>query len=117
ALGYGAHEERPGRVLPFYPAFLAGMNLVILADDAFSFLVAWEFMSLASWALVIAQHQSTENTRAGYIYLLMASFGTLALLLTFGLLAGPAGTYAFSEIRTAEHAPWLPGLVLALALI
>lgn len=117
ALGYGAHEERPGRVLPFYPAFLAGMNLVILADDAFSFLVAWEFMSLASWALVVAHHQEAENTEAGYIYLLMASFGTLALLLTFGLLAGPAGTYAFSDIRITEHAGWLPGLVLALALI
>lgn len=117
ALGYGAHEERPGRVLPFYPAFLAGMNLVVLADDAFSFLLAWEFMSLASWALVVAHHHETENTRAGYIYLLMASFGTLALLLTFGLLAGPAGTYGFSDIRTAQHAAWLPGLVLALALI
>ena len=37
------------RVLPFYPVFLAGMNLVVLAADAFSFLVAWELMSLASW--------------------------------------------------------------------
>jgi len=30
ALGYGRHEETPARVLPFYAAFLAGMNLVIL---------------------------------------------------------------------------------------
>jgi len=117
ALGYGEHEEHPGRVLPFYPAFLAGMNIVVLADDAFSFLVAWEFMSLASWALVVAHHQEAENTRAGYIYLLMASFGTLTLLLTFGLLAGPAGGYGFEDIRMAQHASWLPGLVLALALI
>ena len=49
ALGYGRHENEPQRVLPFYAAFLAGMNLVILAADAFSFLVAWEVMSLASW--------------------------------------------------------------------
>ena len=35
-LGYGRHEEAPGRVLPFFPAILAGMNLVELADDAFS---------------------------------------------------------------------------------
>ncbi|PZN13004.1 MAG: hydrogenase 4 subunit B, partial [Proteobacteria bacterium] len=117
ALGYGEHEEHPERVLPFYPAFLAGMNIVVLADDAFSFLVAWEFMSLASWALVVAHHQEAENTRAGYIYLLMASFGTLTLLLTFGLLAGPAGGYGFTDIRAAQHASWLPGLVLALALI
>ena len=42
-----------------------------------------------------------ENVRAGYVYLVMASFGTLALLLTFGLLAGPAGGYAFADIRAA----------------
>ena len=37
-LGYGRHEHAPHRVLPFFPAFLAGMNLVVLADDAFSYL-------------------------------------------------------------------------------
>src|SRR5215470_5730670 len=107
AIGYGSHETAPQRVLPFYPAFLAGMSLVVLADDAFSFLVAWEFMSLSSWALVMAHHLDAENRRAGYIYILMASFGTLALLLAFGLLAGNGG-YAFSEIRSVAAA--LPGL-------
>src|SRR5262249_47211781 len=43
ALGYGRHEETPTRVLPFYPAFLAGMTLVVLADDAFTYLLSWEF--------------------------------------------------------------------------
>ena len=77
AIGYGQHEMAPGRVLPFYAAFLAGMNLVVLADDAFTFLLGWEFMSLSSWALVMAHHQDPENRRAGYIYIVMASFGTL----------------------------------------
>ena len=117
ALGYGAHETQPERVLPFFPAFLAGMNLVILAADAFSFLVAWEFMSLASWALVMAHHQAEENRRAGFVYLVMASFGTLMLLLAFGLMAGPDGVYAFAEMRHRVHADWLPGLVLLLALL
>ncbi|HEX4571019.1 MAG TPA: hydrogenase 4 subunit B, partial [Dongiaceae bacterium] len=49
ALGYGRHEKEPGRVLPAYPLFIAGMNLVLLSDDAFSFLLAWEFMSVTSW--------------------------------------------------------------------
>jgi formate hydrogenlyase subunit 3/multisubunit Na+/H+ antiporter MnhD subunit len=117
AIGYGRHEEAPGRVLPFYPVFLAGMNLVLVADDAFSFLVAWEFMSLSSWALVLAHHRDRENADAGYIYILMASFGTFALLLAFGLLAGPNGQYAFGDIRGMTHAGWLEGLVLVLVLI
>ncbi len=117
ALGYGRHEQVPQRVLPFYPAFLAAMNLVVLADDAFTFLVSWEFMSLTSWALVIAHHRERDNVRAGYIYLLMASFGTLALLLAFGLLAGVDGHYAFSAIRFSHPAAGSAALVLLLALI
>jgi hydrogenase-4 component B len=117
ALGYGRHEQAPARVLPFYPAFLAGMILVVLADDAFTFLVSWEFMSLSSWALVMAHHRDQENVRAGYVYLVMASFGTLALLLTFGLLAGPDGGYAFADIRDAHPSAALAALVLILALV
>jgi formate hydrogenlyase subunit 3/multisubunit Na+/H+ antiporter MnhD subunit len=115
ALGYGTHEKAPERVLPFYGAFLAGMNLVLLADDAFTFLLAWEFMSLSSWALVMAYHQDPENSRAGYVYIVMASFGTMCLMLGFGLLAGGSGNYAFADMRQGTAA--LPGLVLILALI
>ncbi len=117
ALGYGRHERAPQRVLPFYPLFLAGMNLVVIADDAFTFLFTWEFMSLSSWALVMAHDEVQENLRAGYIYLIMASFGTLALLLAFGLLAGPDGAYAFSAIRDNHLSAPLSALVLALVLI
>jgi hydrogenase-4 component B len=117
ALGYGRHEDSPGRVLPFYPAYLAAMNLVVLADDAFSFLVAWEFMSLTSWALVVSHHREAENVRAGYIYLLMAGFGTLALLLAFGVLAGGSGHYDFAAIRAVHPAASVASAVLLLALI
>jgi hydrogenase-4 component B len=117
ALGYGKHERAPERVLPFYPLFLAAMNLVVIADDAFTFLFSWEFMSLSSWALVVAHDKVAENVRAGYIYLVMASFGTLALLLAFGLLAGPDGAYGFDAIRASQHAPAFTGLVLILVLL
>ena len=116
-LGYGRHEHEPHRVLPFFPAFLAGMNLVVMADDAFAFLLSWEFMSLASWALVMSHHRSADNARAAYVYIVMASFGTLALLLAFGLLAGPGGGYGFDAIRTAQHAPSTTGLVFVLMLL
>jgi formate hydrogenlyase subunit 3/multisubunit Na+/H+ antiporter MnhD subunit len=117
ALGYGRHEPAPQRVLPFYPLFLAGMTLVVLADDAFTFLFSWEFMSLSSWALVMAHDKVKENVRAGYVYLVMASFGTLALLLAFGLLAGPEGAYAFDAIRESHPTSGLAALVLILVVI
>jgi hydrogenase-4 component B len=117
ALGYGQHEDAPQRVLPFYPVFIGAMNLVVLAADAYSFLLSWELMSLASWALVVAHHRDPHNLRAGTIYIVMASFGALMLLLAFGLLAGAGGGYAFAAMRTA-HLPAGPAaLVLALALL
>ena len=116
-LGYGRTERAPERVLPFFPAFLAAMNLVLVADDAYTFLTAWEFMSLSSWALVMAHHREGQNARAGYIYLLMASFGTLALLLAFALLAGPTGGYAFEAMRAASPTTGVAGLAVMLALI
>lgn len=117
AIGYGRHEAEPQRVLPFYPAFLAGMNLVLVADDAYTFLFAWELMSLASWALVVAHHREAENVRAGYVYIVMASAGTMALLIAFGLLAGPAGGFAFADIRAAGPGPLTAAAVLGLAIL
>jgi formate hydrogenlyase subunit 3/multisubunit Na+/H+ antiporter MnhD subunit len=117
ALGYGRHESEPQRVLPFFPVFIGGMNLVVLADDAFTFLLSWELMSLASWALVVVHHREAENTRAGFIYLTMASFGTLALLLAFGVLAGADGGYGFDAIREAVREPETAAVALALVII
>jgi hydrogenase-4 component B len=116
-IGYGRHETEPRRVLPFFPAFLAGMNLVPLADDAFTFLLSWEFMSLASWALVMTHHRQDDNRKAAFVYIVMASAGTLALLLAFGLMAGPEGSYSFDAMRAHHALPGLAGLVLGLALL
>jgi len=116
-IGYGRHERDPERVLPFLPGFLAGMNLVLLADDAYTFLFSWEFMSLTSWALVMAHHRESDNQRAGYVYIVMASFGTLALLLAFGLLAGAGGAYTFQAMRAASPTAGVAGLALMLALV
>ena len=66
-------------------------------------------MSLASWALVVSHHRSEASLRAGFIYLVMASFGTLSLLLAFGLLAGPGvatGSTPSAPCRTRRW--WLP---------
>ncbi len=99
-----AHRDsHAGPVLPLFPLFLAAMNMVLIADDAFAFLVSWESMSLASWLLVLSTHREEGTPRAARLYLIMASFGTACLLLAFGLLATAHGDYSFDAIRA--HAP------------
>ena len=116
AIGYARAEKEPLRVLPFYALFVLGMNLVLIADDAFSFLVAWEFMSLSSWALVVAKHREEESRNAALLYLIMAFIGALALVFAFGFMAA-GGDYLFDSMRGRELGPLAGALVLALTLI
>jgi len=116
-IGYGDHAPEPGRVTPLFPLFLFGMNGVLIADDAFVFLVSWEFMSLTSWLLVLSNHKNAEARHAASVYLIMAVFGTFCLLAAFGLMAGSAGAYGFAQMRAASLPPLAGGLVVALTLL
>ena len=82
----------------FTGLFILGMLLVLLADDAFVFMIAWELMSVSSYFLVAYQHQHAANRRAAFLYLLMAHVGGLAILLGFGVLAGFGGGY--TQVKT-----------------
>jgi formate hydrogenlyase subunit 3/multisubunit Na+/H+ antiporter MnhD subunit len=115
AVGYGRHEDAPGRVLPFVPAFIAGMSLVILADDVFAFLLAWELMSLMSWALVVSHDREPENLHAGLVYIVMAGIGTLCLMAAFALLAGSG--LAFDSMRGQSLSGGVTAVVFLLALV
>ncbi|CAK0745519.1 hydrogenase-4 component B [Azospirillaceae bacterium] len=121
ALGHsrhpGDHAPEAGRILPFYPPFLAAMTLVLVADDAFVFLFSWELMSLVSWLLVLSNHREKGNAEAAFIYLIMAGMGTGALLFAFGLLAGAEGHYSFEAMRGVPHGMVLAASVLLLALV
>jgi formate hydrogenlyase subunit 3/multisubunit Na+/H+ antiporter MnhD subunit len=117
AVAYGSHVPHPARVTPLFPLFLLGMNGVVIADDCFVFLFFWEVMSVASWLLVVSDHERDSAQRAGHLYLVMAVVGTFCLLAAFGLMAGAGGAYDFASLRAAHLEPLAGGLVVALALV
>ena len=86
----------------FTGLFILGMLLVLLADDAFVFMIAWELMSVSSYFLVAYQHQHAANRRAAFLYLLMAHVGGLAILLGFGVIAGFGNGFTFEAMRAAN---------------
>jgi len=85
-----------------YHVFLASMAFVLIADDAYLFMVTWESMALSSYFLVTTEHHSETNRRAGFIYLLIAHIGALGILLCFGVLHGGHGDYTFAALRAAD---------------
>ncbi|MBK7673677.1 MAG: hydrogenase 4 subunit B [Candidatus Accumulibacter sp.] len=110
-------EGTPPGLLAFeYHLFLASMALVVLADDAYAFMVMWETMALSSFFLVTANHRIVEIQRAGYLYLLIAHIGAIGILLCFGVLQANTGDYTFASMRAQQLSPFWASLAFLLAL-
>jgi formate hydrogenlyase subunit 3/multisubunit Na+/H+ antiporter MnhD subunit len=117
AAGY-FREEPSGRLALIgfqYHVFLASMAFVILADDAYLFMVAWETMALSSYFLVITDHKLPAIRSAGFFYLLVAHLGAIAILLCFGVLQGGRGDYSFEALRAAHLTPAWASVAFVLA--
>ncbi len=106
----------PGLLCLQYHTFLAAMAFVLIADDAFVFMIAWETMALASFFLVTTDHRMPEIRRAGFLYLLIAHLGALSILLCFGVLQGGSGDYTFAAMRSMSLQGAWPSIAFLLAL-
>lgn len=118
--GYFRHME--GKTLALlcleYHLFLVGMTLVLLADDAYVFMVAWELMALSSYLLVTTEHEKPDIRKAGFLYLLIAHVGAIAILLSFGVMQGGhgIGAYTFDAMRAAQPSSFWASVAFVLAL-
>jgi formate hydrogenlyase subunit 3/multisubunit Na+/H+ antiporter MnhD subunit len=106
----------PGLLCLQYHLFLASMGFVLLADDAYGFMLAWETMALASYFLVTTQHRIAEIRSAGFLYLLIAHVGALAILLAFGVMQGGSWQFTFDAMRAAQLSPAWAAAAFLLAL-
>ncbi len=118
AAGYFRHGEGtpPGLMCLQYHVFLASMAGVVLADDAYAFMVMWETMALSSFFLVTSNHRVAEIRHAGYLYLLIAHVGAIGILMCFGVLQANTGDYSFANMRAQSLSPFWASVAFALAL-
>ncbi len=117
--GYWSSAEHPGNAVKlrcFYGIATAGLLLVMVAGDAWSFLVGWEVVGLAGFFLVTTEQDDARALRAGWIYLVAAHVATLALFAMFGLLRVATGTWLLVR-STALGGSALLTPILLLALI
>jgi len=106
----------PGLMCFQYHVFLAAMAMVLLADDAYAFMVSWELMAVSSYFLVTTNHRIPEIQRAGYLYLLIAHVGAIAILLCFGVLQANTGDYTFANMRGQKLSSFWASCAFLLAL-
>jgi hydrogenase-4 component B len=117
AAGYFRQGEGtpPGLICLEYHVFLASIAMVVLADDAYVFMVVWETMAFSSFFLVMANHRIPDIRRAGYLYMLVAHIGALGILLCFGLLQANTGDYTFANMRAQHLTPFWGSVAFGLA--
>jgi len=99
--------------------FLASMVLVVLADGAYGFLLAWELMAVASYLLVVHEHAAPDVRRAGFVYLAMTHLGTAFLVVAILILRAGAGAWDFVNLRSAASSldPGVCDVVFMLVLV
>ena len=102
AFGYSA--QYAGRyslrlVGVMFNLLLLALSLQVMADNALTFLILWEAMSLTAYCLVLTEHDRSGTVRAGVWYLAMTHAGFAALIAMFLLLSGADLTSSFASIR------------------
>lgn len=133
ALGYGEAQGR-ARMVGLLVAFVGTMELLLLAGDLLTLLMAWELVGVLSWGL-IAHHwrgdapaQATHAflaTRVGDLGLFLAAGATFAATGTFdlaaladaggSLLAVVAAGVLLAAMAKSAQAPFSPWLFSAMA--
>ncbi|WP_028210308.1 hydrogenase 4 subunit B [Paraburkholderia mimosarum] len=106
----------PGLICFEYHVCVASIALVLVADDAYVFMVAWETLTLSATFLVMTNHRIGEIRRAAYLYFLISHVGALALLLCFGILQARTGDYTFANMRAQSLDAFWASLAFLFAL-
>lgn len=116
-LGYWPQRDHPGngrRFRLFYGLLGAAMLLVLSADNSLLFLFGWEVMAIAAFFLVTTEQERPEARHAGFVYLVSAHAGALALFALFVVLAQETGSLHFPAL--ASLAPASATLIFLLGL-
>lgn len=96
AVGYwpAAEHRATERGLTFFYGLLASsMAILLMARNSLFFLMVWEIMALSAYFLLVTEHEKEDVRRAGIVYLIATHAGTVALFVSFSLLAAQTGSF------------------------
>ncbi|MGH3783962.1 MAG: proton-conducting transporter membrane subunit [Pseudonocardiaceae bacterium] len=103
-----AWAARPGRVAhrslaATHCLVLGAVAVVITADNAFVFLLAWELLTIAFYLLAAFERSEADRADAAIITVNLSKLSGAALLLGFLLLAGRAGGFSFADLASVPR--------------
>ncbi|MDR0888810.1 MAG: hydrogenase 4 subunit B [Coriobacteriales bacterium] len=115
--GVSYFDEYKGRgigVLCFFMnLFIASMDILVVSDNGFWFLVFFEMMSLTSYFLVIFE-QNKAAIKGGFMYLVMAHAGFMLIMIAFFIMFMQTGSFDFSVWRMHVFTPVTASIIFLL---
>lgn len=96
ARGYRPASRNPRnsrQATVFLGLLLAGLAALLMARNAFAFLLGWEFMALSAFFLVLLDDARAETRHAGFVYIVATHVGTLLLFAFFALWRSATGSF------------------------
>lgn len=113
---YLSHAATPlGKHWFFFNVLIAGMLLLMVANNGLMFLLIWEVMTLSSFFLVMYDDEKGEVREAGWTYLIAAHIGAAALLVMFAMLGNDSGSMQFDRIASMGHSELITAIIFGLA--
>jgi hydrogenase-4 component B len=97
AIGYWSARKHPqtvGKLRIFYGLMVAGMALLVLADNSLLFLFGWEIMAIAGFFAVTSDDNLPAVRESGFVYFVATRLGTLLLILMFAVLRAKTGSFS-----------------------
>lgn len=105
---HGAGKRRLHAFGALFNLLLLTLTLIVTADDAIMFLVAWEAMAFLSYLMVNFDYEDARVIRSGFLMLAVSELGTIGIFIAFLLLYQAAGSFGFDALRAAAPALSLP---------
>jgi formate hydrogenlyase subunit 3/multisubunit Na+/H+ antiporter MnhD subunit len=84
------------------------MQILVAANHAFLFLVAWELMALSGYVGIILEREKDEVQHGSFIFFAATHIGTLFLYLMFLLLHQQTNSW---ELSVFAHQSYLPSII------
>lgn len=108
----------PVGLVALLTAFVGAMELLVLAEDFVTLLIAWELVGACSWALIAHEWQKAGNLRDAAWAFLVTRFGDLGLYIAAAAAFAGTGSFAFADLAQLDG--WrldvfVAGVVLAAA--
>lgn len=113
SITFMAEETDQRRYYFFLNLFLAGMLLLVLADNLLLLYLGWELVGLCSYALIGFWYREPLRASAGRKAFIVTRIGDTSLALGIFLLFSQFHELSLSALLTSATAQWEPGSQLA----